>query len=237
MPTKPKQMASTQVGSKPSGHQSAPEESSSASGIKNLALVPINDLTLDPANVRRHPAKNVEAIKASLQRFGQQRPVLINSKGIVIAGNGTVMAAKALGWEQIKVVRTDLAGSEATAFAIADNRTSELAEWDSDALAQQLASLQIESDELLSAAGFSAADLEQLTKQFDAMEVDAPDLESGDREPFRRMAFVLHDRQHEVVERAIKTARNMGHGDAADNENRNGNALAFICEEFNRANG
>jgi DNA modification methylase len=124
--------------------------------------VKIETLTLDPANVRRHPAKNLDSIKASLTRFGQQRPVLVNPKGIIIAGNGTVMAAKALGWDHINIVRTDLEGSEATAYAIADNRTAELAEWDEEALAQQLAALQIEDEELAKAAGFTDAEIQAL---------------------------------------------------------------------------
>lgn len=124
--------------------------------------VKIESLTLDPANVRRHPAKNLDSIKASLTRFGQQRPVLVNAKGIIIAGNGTVMAAKALGWDHINIVRTELEGSEATAYAIADNRTAELAEWDEEALAQQLAALQIEDEELAKAAGFTDAEIQAL---------------------------------------------------------------------------
>jgi DNA modification methylase len=126
--------------------------------------VKIDTLTLDPANVRRHPAKNLDTIKASLTRFGQQRPVLVNAKGIIIAGNGTVMAAKALGWDHINIVRTELDGSEATAYAIADNRTAELAEWDDSALAQQLAALQIEDAELAKAAGFDDKEIAALAE-------------------------------------------------------------------------
>ena len=126
--------------------------------------VKIDTLTLDPANVRRHPAKNLDTIKASLTRFGQQRPVLVNGKGIIIAGNGTVMAAKALGWDHVNIVRTELEGSEATAYAIADNRTAELAEWDDDALAQQLAALQIQDEELARAAGFDAKEIAALAE-------------------------------------------------------------------------
>jgi len=126
--------------------------------------VKIDSLVLDPANVRRHPAKNLDAIKASLTRFGQQRPVLVNAKGIIIAGNGTVIAAKALGWDHINIVRTELDGSEATAYAIADNRTAELAEWDDDALAQQLAALQIEDEELARAAGFTEKEIAALAE-------------------------------------------------------------------------
>lgn len=99
-----------------------------------IETVPISSLMLDPANARRHPTKNLEALKASLARFGQQKPVVVDARGRVIAGNGTLTAARALGWSEIRVVRTALEGAEAAAFGVADNRTAELAEWDDDAL-------------------------------------------------------------------------------------------------------
>ncbi len=121
--------------------------------------VKITELTADPANVRKHNEKNMAAIKASLRRFGQQKPVVVDSSGVVRAGNGTLAAAIALGWSHIDIVRTELQGSEATAYAIADNRTAELAEWDADALAQTMAALEIEDEKLARDAGFSAEDV------------------------------------------------------------------------------
>jgi DNA modification methylase len=124
--------------------------------------IPCADLHNDPANVRKHGDQNLAAIKASLARFGQQKPIVVNADGVVIAGNGTLMAARALGWQTIKAVRTNLAGSEATAFAIADNRTAELAEWDDAALQQQLAAIAIDDEELLAATGFDEKELAKL---------------------------------------------------------------------------
>ena len=89
--------------------------------------VEINTLLLDPANVRSHDEKNLNAIKASLNRFGQQKPIVVDRLGTVIAGNGTLVAAKSLGWSSINIVKTELSGPDAVAYAIADNRTAELA--------------------------------------------------------------------------------------------------------------
>ena len=105
--------------------------------IQNVA---IDSVHVDPANVRRHPERNLDAIKASLARFGQQKPIVVDANGVVRAGNGTLEAAKSLGWTKIAIVRTDLANSEATAFSIADNRTAELAEWDDSGLGRDAAS-------------------------------------------------------------------------------------------------
>lgn len=125
--------------------------------------VPIESVHPDPANVRRHPERNLDTIKASLARFGQQTPIVVDAKGIVRKGNGTLAAAKALGWGMIDVVRTDLGGVEATAYAIADNRTAELAEWDGTGLAETLRALQSEEDEgLFEAAGFNAQELDDI---------------------------------------------------------------------------
>ena len=137
--------------------------------------VPIDSVSLDPANVRRHGERNLATIKASLSRFGQQKPIVVDGDGIVRAGNGTWTAAKALGWKEITVVRTDLKGAEATAYAIADNRTAELAEWDDDALAQTLAALQIEDEALALDTGFDAKEIEALTSPDEVTEDEVPE--------------------------------------------------------------
>tara|TARA_R110002167_G_scaffold43625_4_gene131610 strand:+ start:105 stop:1400 length:1296 start_codon:yes stop_codon:yes gene_type:complete len=127
--------------------------------------VMIDELDCDPANVRAHDSKNLDAIKSSLKRFGQQKPIVVNDKGIVIAGNGTLTAARSLGWDSINIITTELDGVNATAYAIADNRTGELAEWDEEALAKQLSALQIEDEALVEAAGFSDAELTALVDE------------------------------------------------------------------------
>jgi hypothetical protein len=126
-----------------------------------IKQVPVDSLSADPANARKHPERNLETIIASLRRFGQQKPIVVDRNGIVRAGNGTLEAARRLGWDTVAVVETELNGVEATAYAIADNRTAELAEWDDDVLAATLNSLALE-DGLLDAAGFDEDELESL---------------------------------------------------------------------------
>ena len=137
--------------------------------------VAIDSISLDPANVRRHPDRNIQTIVASLKRFGQQKPIVVTKEGIVIAGNGTLQAARHLGWKQIEIVRTGLTGSDATAYAIADNRTAELAEWDDDALAQTLAALQIEDEKLALDTGFDAKEIDALLSPDGVTEDEVPE--------------------------------------------------------------
>ncbi|HEY0008049.1 MAG TPA: ParB N-terminal domain-containing protein [Tepidisphaeraceae bacterium] len=124
-----------------------------------IETVKISSIQPDPANLRKHAERNLQTIKGSLARFGQQRPIVVDARGIIIAGNGTYAAAQALGWPSIQIVRTALTGSEAVAFAIADNRTSETSEWDDAALANVLAALKAEDADLAQATGFTLDEL------------------------------------------------------------------------------
>jgi ParB family chromosome partitioning protein len=124
--------------------------------------IKVADLSADPANARKHDEKNIDSIIASLRRFGQQKPIVIDASKVVRAGSGTLEAAKRIGWETIECVETNLKGSDAIAYAIADNRTAELAEWDDDVLAAQLNGLLADDPDLLLAAGFSDEELQEM---------------------------------------------------------------------------
>ena len=109
----------------------------------DIVMVPVGDLKPDPDNARVHGSRNLGKI--------QQKPIVVDGNGVVLAGNGTLEAAKKLGWKNIAVVRTNLKGSDRKAYALADNRTNELGGWDHDVLAEQLqelSSIGIDLDEL-----------------------------------------------------------------------------------------
>lgn len=140
-----------------------------AEQLQFLALR-VSDLTPDPANARRHPSRNLEAIKASLRLYGQRKPLVVRREGLVVeAGNGTLEAAKALGWTHIAAVLVDDDPVTATGYAIADNRTAELAVWDEEALAALLGQLQLEELDL-DALGWSDDELSQLLGSVPAFE-------------------------------------------------------------------
>jgi len=142
--------------------------------------IDITQLSSDPANARKHSQRNIEAIASSLRRFGQQKPIVVDKSNVVRAGNGTLEAARHLGWDQIDVVFTNLESAEATAFAIADNRTAELAEWNDDVLA---ASLQGLNEELQAAAGYEGKELEQILSTLDTADVVEDEVPEPPAEP------------------------------------------------------
>ena len=109
-----------------------------------IETLQIKDLTPDPQNARQHDEKNLKAIQGSLKEFGQRKPIVITEDGVIVAGNGTVEAAKRLGWLKIDAVRVpdDWTPEQTKAFALADNRTAELAAWSPEVLAAQLLELE-----------------------------------------------------------------------------------------------
>jgi ParB-like chromosome segregation protein Spo0J len=141
------------------------ERGARGQGGLQIVRLRVAELSNDPANARKHDDRNIGAIVASLRRFGQQKPIVVDSSNVVRAGNGTLEAARSLGWEMIDAVVTDLKGTEAIAYAVADNRTAELAEWDDDVLAATLEGLQLEG--MLDDVGFTDDELAALMPDFE----------------------------------------------------------------------
>lgn len=133
--------------------------------------VPVTSIKADPENARLHPERNLDAIVASLKQFGQQKPIVLTTAGVVLAGNGMLAAATRLDWKHIAAVKTNLKGQKGKAFALADNRTSDLSEFDDELLAEQLAELD-DADFDIESVGFTAEELAALSEEADPASSD-----------------------------------------------------------------
>jgi ParB-like chromosome segregation protein Spo0J len=123
-------------------------------------LRPVGELIPLPGNPRQG---DIGAISESLTRFGQQKPVVVNPDGVIIAGNHTYLAAVALGWTHVAAVTTTLEGGEQRGYALADNRLSDLASYDLRALQEAL-----EEAGDLTGTGYDASDMDDLLAVLDA---------------------------------------------------------------------
>ncbi len=105
----------------------------------------LSDLTSDPQNARKRTDRSTELIKESLGRYGAARSIVIDEENRVLAGNGTIEGAKAAGIKSVRVIETDgneiiavkrigLSEEDKVGLALADNRTSDLSEWDQEML-------------------------------------------------------------------------------------------------------
>jgi DNA modification methylase len=114
-----------------------------AAGVTWVATrdIPIRDLTRFPGNARRG---NVAEIRKSIRRHGQYRAIVVRDcpDGLVIlAGNHTRDALEAEGRETARCEVIQCTDDEARRIAIADNRLSDIALDDNDALVELLSYL------------------------------------------------------------------------------------------------
>ena len=102
------------------------------------------ELRLFDGNPRRG---NVDLIAKPLAAFGQYRPIVVNAGTLtgrpleVLAGNHTLQAARVLGWGQIEAAVLDVDEERARQIVAADNRLSDLGEYDAKDLHELLSSL------------------------------------------------------------------------------------------------
>ena len=105
---------------------------------------PIDDLRASPDNPRIISDYAVAAVVASLKRFGFRQPIIIDNKGVIVAGHVRHIAAKQVGMSEVPCVLVgSLTTKQVMELRIVDNRTGELSEWDTDALAKELDDLDL----------------------------------------------------------------------------------------------
>ncbi len=123
---------------------------------------PLNALSPDPRNPRKHSNKQIRQIASSIATFGFVAPVLVDRELRVIAGHGRLLAAQKLGVAEVPVVSLEhLSEAQARAFAIADNRLTENSVWDDRLLAEAFKELSVlDLDFRLDVTGFEMAEID-----------------------------------------------------------------------------
>ena len=114
-------------------------------------------------NPRRH---NMLALRQSIERFGFRNVIVVNQRTNTIeAGHGRAQAAIDLGIESVPVLFVDDDDATAAAYAIADNRQTEIGGWNEDALIPLLQELQAQGDAALVGIGYSDDDITALVRR------------------------------------------------------------------------
>ena len=71
-------------------------------------------------NAKKHPAKQIKQVAASIKEFGFNQPIVVDKDGVVIVGHGRLEAAKLLGLKEVPVLQVDLTEQQAAAYRLAD---------------------------------------------------------------------------------------------------------------------
>lgn len=151
-----------------------------------IQLVSLSHARPDSQNARRRTERSAALIESSLSEFGAARSIVIDEAGTVLAGHGTLEAAVTIGIDQLLVVpadgntlvavqRTDLTVRQKKRYAIADNRASDLSEWD----ASTLAMLQEEDPDLHLDSFWTGDELDQLMEGLNQLDEEEDDGNTG----------------------------------------------------------
>ena len=123
----------------------------------------------------RNPRNNEAAVgpvAESIRQFGFKCPIIIDGNDVIVAGHTRLLAAKKLGLKKVPcVVADDLTEEQIKAFRLADNKVSELAEWNADLLGEELKEI---ADIDMSEFGFELSEFDVDTT--DIQEDEVPDV-------------------------------------------------------------
>jgi len=127
--------------------------------------VPVDSLSPMSGNPR---IGDVDAVAASLDRFGQRKPIVVRaSDRTIVAGNHTWKAAQQLGWIEIAALLVDDDEATAQAFALADNRTAEIGVYDEELLLELIRSVGAADPSLVLDAGWDVESVQDLVNRIE----------------------------------------------------------------------
>jgi DNA modification methylase len=121
------------------------------------------DLKVNPRNARTHSSKQIQQIAASIKEFGFLVPMLIDEDDVILAGHGRAEAARLLKMDTVPTIAVrHLTPARKRAFMLVDNRLAELAGWNEELLAVELAELaSLDLDFDFEVTGFDTVDLDR----------------------------------------------------------------------------
>lgn len=155
------------------------------------------DLINYDKNNKKHSSKQVDLIANSIQQFGFNQPIVIDKNNVIIVGHGRIMASLKLDLPEVPcLIKEDLTEAQIRAYRVADNKLSDMAEWDEANLITEI--------ELLKADGFdlTSVGLDDFTsvKKNDDPEVPEDEFEPKDqKEIFIELGDVIELGQHRLI--------------------------------------
>ena len=145
-------------------------------------------------NNPRHNENAIDAVANSIKEFGFKVPLVIDKDGVIVAGHTRYEAAKKLGITTLPcIVADDLTPEQVKAFRLADNKTSELAEWDMDKLDIELGEI---PDIDMSAFGFDI-EIDDMDEATEVKEDEAPEVK--DVEPKAKLGDIYQLGNHRLM--------------------------------------
>jgi len=111
----------------------------------------ISEITPYHKNAKKHSKKQIQQVANSIKEFGFNQPIVIDKKGVIIAGHGRYEASKLLGLTEVPILEVDLTEKQAKAYRLADNKLNE-SDWEMDLVIEELKEL--DDTDLVELTGF-----------------------------------------------------------------------------------
>lgn len=191
-------------------------------GKRQIVYISLDEIQPYEQNPRKND-QAVEAVSNSIEKFGFNVPIIVDREKTIIAGHTRFKAAKKLGLSVVPtIIAYDLSPSQVKAFRLADNKTSEISEWDWNALSLELS--EIENFDMHE-FGFDEINVspDDFGTDFSLNDADGPNVKT--------MTFTLSINQFDIVCQALDTVI-----PTEDDKNTNdkGNRIAEICRQWMR---
>lgn len=152
-------------------------------GIERRA---ISQLKAYPKNAKQHPPEQIDQLVESIDQFGFTIPLLIDEKGLILAGHGRLLAAEKRGMTHVPcLVARGWSAEKKRAYVIADNRLSENGIWDRQILGAELGNLQLQGFNL-DVLGFAPGEVAALIAMATKVEGDPDDAPAPPESPVTR---------------------------------------------------
>jgi DNA modification methylase len=219
----------------------------------------IKDLKHDHKNARKRTDRSAALIAESLKRFGAARSIVIDEDGRILAGNGTVEGARKAGIDKLRIIeaegdeliavrRTGLSEDDKVGLALADNRSSDLSEWDNEMLRQLSEEYDLtpwfEDDELLAEVldaveGKTDPDdvpeppTEPITKPGDLWILGSHRLLCGDSTDVLAVERLMDGKKADMV--FTDPPYNIGFGGTMSSTSKDGKLLPYVTENAKHA--
>lgn len=155
-----------------------------------IQYINVKELKLNPKNPRKND-KAVESVMKSIQKYGFKNPLIADSSLMVYCGNTRLKAARKLQMQEVPVIiADDLTPQQIREYAIVDNKSNEIAEWDLDLLSEELKELDLSDFDF----DFSLP----LDTEKEIVEDEAPEVDE-ENEPITKLGDIWQLGSHRLI--------------------------------------
>lgn len=156
-------------------------------------FIDINELKPYENNARLHPQEQIEKITNSIKEFGFITPVIIDENNTILVGHGRTQAAKQAGLTKVPYRRiTNLTDEQKRAYILADNKLSDIAEWDEELLKMELESISLD----MTAFGFEEFNIDIDEDDLEVVEDEIPE---APEEPRAKLGDIYKLGNHRLI--------------------------------------